>query len=72
MAAQFATGAESQFQFQEREGFRRHIRKNGGVNEHERERDHGDGGEPGDDVEGGRIDVLAHEVFAIHEQQHEN
>jgi len=40
--------------------------------EDEGEDDHGDGGDPGDDVEEDGVGVLAHEVFAVDEKKDED
>ena len=42
------------------------------VDEDKGEGDHGEGGDPGYDVEEKRVGVLAHEVFAIDEKQDED
>ena len=48
------------------------MRKQRSVGKHQGENDHGDRGDPGDDVEGQGVDVLAHEIAAIYQQQDED
>ena len=42
------------------------------ADENEGQQDHGDGGDPGDDVEQECIGVLSHEVFAVDEKKNKD
>jgi hypothetical protein len=42
------------------------------VDQYESKSDHGHRRHPGNDVERARVDLIAHQVTAIHKQEHEN
>ena len=42
------------------------------IRQKECEADHEDGGDPGDDIEGQSVDVVAHQITAVHKQEDEN
>ncbi len=46
--------------------------EDGDIDQHESKNNDGDHRNPSDDVKSGRVDEIAHQIFAVDQQQHEN